>query len=344
MTPDIALFLAQDGIVNAAIYALIALALVLVFLVTRILFVPQGEFISYSALTLAAFGLGQVPATIWVLLVGAVASAVMSALRERRRIGRIRLARGQVGLVVYALVVVLLVEWLAPTRPPQWIAIPLTLATIVPLGPILYTTMFEGIARSSNLTLLIAAVALHYALVGVGLLLFGAEGARTEPLSDASFSLGPMLVSSQSVLVVLATAGIMVLLYLFFSRSIQGKALRATAISRAGAQLVGIRPAEAGRLSFLFAAAIGAVSGVLVSSLTTIYYDSGFLVGLKGFVAAIIGGLASYPLAVAGALLVGLLEAFSSFWLSAFKEVIVFALIIPVLLWRSFRAPHTDGE
>ena len=74
------------------------------------------------------------------------------------------------------------------------------------------------------------------------------------------------------------------------------------------------------------------------------YYDSGFLVSLKGFVGAIIGGLVSYPLAAAGALLVGLLEAFSSFWASGFKEVIVFTLIIPVLLWRSLTAHHHEDE
>ncbi len=148
--------------------------------------------------------------------------------------------------MAYALVVVALVTWLAPLKPSMWIAIPLTLALIVPLGPILYTTVFEGIARASNLTLLIAAVALHYALVGIGLLLFGAEGARAAPLSDAAFVLGPILITAQSVLVVLATAAIMVLLYVFFSRSIEGKALRATAISREGAKLVGIRPCMRG--------------------------------------------------------------------------------------------------
>lgn len=344
MTLDIALFLAQDGIVNASIYALIALALVLVFLVTRILFVPQGEFVSFSALTLATFSLGHVPATIWVLLGGAIASAGMTVWREHARTGRLRMPRGQILLVAYAAAITLATALIAPGKPPQWVAILLTLAIVIPLGPILYTVFFEGIARSSNLTLLIAAMALHYALVGVGLLLFGAEGARSEPVIDAAITLGPLLISMQSLLVIIATGMIMAVLFTFFNRSIHGKALRATAISREGAKLVGIRPTEAGRLSFLFAAAIGAVSGILIASLTTVYYDSGFLVGLKGFVAAIIGGLVSYPAAVAGALIVGLLEAFSSFWLSAFKEVIVFALIIPVLLWRSVRAPHTEGE
>ncbi len=74
------------------------------------------------------------------------------------------------------------------------------------------------------------------------------------------------------------------------------------------------------------------------------YFDSGFMVSLKGFVGAIIGGLVSYPLAAAGAVLVGLIEAFSSFWASAYKEIIVFTLIIPVLLWRSLNSHHVEEE
>ena len=82
----------------------------------------------------------------------------------------------------------------------------------------------------------------------------------------------------------------------------------------------------------------------MIAPITTIYYDTGFLIGLKGFVAAIIGGLASYPLAAMGAIAVGLLESFASFWASAYKEVIVFTLIIPVLLWRSLTSAHHDED
>ncbi|MCB1929182.1 MAG: branched-chain amino acid ABC transporter permease, partial [Rhodocyclaceae bacterium] len=99
-----------------------------------------------------------------------------------------------------------------------------------------------------------------------------------------------------------------------------------------------------GKLTFLLAGLIGTLSGVLIAPITTIYYDTGFLIGLKGFVAAIIGGLGSFPLAAAGALLVGLLESFASFWASAYKEVIVFTLIIPVLLWRSLTSHHVEEE
>ena len=110
------------------------------------------------------------------------------------------------------------------------------------------------------------------------------------------------------------------------------------------AAFVGIGTTQAGRLAFTLAAGLGALCGILVAPLTTIYYDSGFLIGLKGFVGAIIGGLVSYPLAAAGSILVGLLESYSSFWASAYKEVIVFTLIIPVLLWRSLASPHSEEE
>ncbi len=128
------------------------------------------------------------------------------------------------------------------------------------------------------------------------------------------------------------------------ARTLSGKALRATAINRSGARLMGISTVMAGKLSFLLAAAIGAFSGILIAPITTVYYDTGFLVGLKGFVGAIIGGLASYPLAAAGAVLVGLLESFSSFWASSYKETIVFTVIIPVLLWRSLVSRHPVAE
>ena len=123
-----------------------------------------------------------------------------------------------------------------------------------------------------------------------------------------------------------------------------GGALRATALNRVGARLVGIAPNLAGSLTFALAALLCAFSGILIGPITTVYYDSGFLISLKGFVGAIIGGLVSYPLAAGGALLVGLLESFSSFWASAFKEVIVFTLIIPVLLWRSLTTRHHEED
>jgi branched-chain amino acid transport system permease protein len=220
----------------------------------------------------------------------------------------------------------------------------LALAIVAPMGPYLYRIAFQPLSEASILVLLIAAVGAHLSMTGLCLLFFGPEGLRAAPLSTARFSVGPIPVSGQNIAICLAALGLMLALFVFFERTILGKALRATAVNRLGARLVGVRTALSGQLAFLIAAAIGALSGVLIAPITTIYYDSGFLIGLKGFVAAIVGGLVSYPIAVLAAVFVGIVEAFSSFWASSFKEIIVFLMIIPVLVVRSLTTTHVEED
>lgn len=343
MDLQIALLLSQDGIVNGAIYALLALALVLVFAVTRVIFIPQGEFVAFGALTLASLQTGQPPGTLWLLLAFGVAVLAIDA-PAALKLGAARFLKLLGWQLIYPLALLASVFWLAPREWPMLLQILLTLAVVLPLGPQLYRLAYQPIAEAPVLVLLIVSVAVHLALVGLGLLFFGAEGSRTPAFSEASFDVGGLTISGQSLWVVGASAVLIVALYLFFEKSLYGKALRATAVNRAGARLMGISTTLAGKLSFLLASAIGALSGILIAPITTVYYDTGFLIGLKGFVGAIVGGLASYPVAAAGALLVGLLEAFSSFWASAYKEVIVFTLIIPVLVWRSLTTRHHEEE
>ncbi len=344
MDMAIALVLGQDGITNGAIYALLALALVLVFAVTRVIFIQQGEFVAYGALTLAMMQGGTVPATVWLLVaMGAMVTALdgTAALRA----GQARRAAAVAGWnLVYPLGLAGALTVLPAKDLHLALQVVLTLAVVVPLGPMMYRLMYQPIAAAPVLILLIVSVAVHLTMVGLGLLFFGAEGQRTPPFSDASFDLGPLMISGQTLWVLATSALLIVALYQFFERTLYGKALRATAINRVGARLMGISPTLAGKLTFFLAAFIGALSGVLIAPITTIYYDTGFLIALKGFVAAIIGGLASYPIAALGALIVGLLEAFASFWASAYKEVIVFTLIIPVLLWRSLNSHHVEEE
>ncbi|MEO8836141.1 MAG: branched-chain amino acid ABC transporter permease, partial [Caldimonas sp.] len=211
-------------------------------------------------------------------------------------------------------------------------------------GPLVYRLAYQRLADATVLVLLIVSVGVHFVLTGLGLVFFGAEGFRNPSFWGARFAVGPVTLSGQTVFIFLASIALIVSLWLFFERTLRGKALRATAVNRLGARLMGISTTGAGKLSFALAAFIGALSGLLIGPTTTVFYDSGFLIGLKGFVAAIFGGLASYPAAALGALFVGVIESFSSFYASAFKEVIVFTLIIPVLLWRSFQHGHDDEE
>lgn len=344
MTLEIALLLAQDGIVSGAIYALLALALVLVFSVTRIIFIPQGEFVAFGALTLAAIQAGRVPGTLWLLAAAGVAVSAADGVRLVRAGAARRLPRTLAVHLGVPAALGVAVATLPLASLPAWLQVPLALALVVPLGPALYRLVYEPVAGASVLVLLIVSVALHLALVNVGLLAFGAEGVRTAPFSDARFAAGGIPVSAQSLWVVGFSIALFAALSAFFGRTTLGKALRASAMNRTGARLVGIRPALTGRWSFGLAALVGACSGVLVAPITTIYYDNGFLMGLKGFVGAIVGALSSYPLAAAGALLVGLIEALASFEASAYKEAIVFALIIPVLMWRSLRTHHVEED
>ena len=117
-------------------------------------------------------------------------------------------------------------------------------------------------------------------------------------------------------------------------------------MNRTGARLMGIRPQRSGTIAFLLGSLLAAVSGILIAPVNTIFYDSGFLIGLKAFVGAIIGGLVSFPVTAIGSVFVGILESFAAFLSSPFKEVIVFSILIPVLLWRSYslRADRGGGR
>ena len=344
MDLQIFVLLGQDGVTNGAIYALLALALVLVFAVTRAIFIPQGEFVAYGALTLASLQAGKVPGTIWLLLSLGTAIVLIDGVRLMRE-GRFRRLPP---LLIYNIGIPLAFAGglfvVPPAQLPLAAQVVVSMLLVVPLGPMIYRLAYQPVASASVLVLLIVSVAVHLALIGLGLLFFGAEGSRTPAFTDISFELAGAPLQGQTILVVVASALLIIGLYFFFERTVYGKALRATAMNRTGARLMGIPPVLAGKLCFTFAAAIGAFSGILIAPITTIYYDSGFLIGLKGFVGAIIGGLASYPVAALGALLVGLLESYSSFYASAFKEVIVFTMIIPVLLWRSLTTHHAEDD
>lgn len=348
---DLGIFalLSQDGVTNGAIYALLAMSLVLVFSVTRIIFLPQGEFIGYGALTVAALQTGHFPRLVWMLVgMGVITFAVeaYSALRQRG-VGSAPwrgLVRSALAWIAYPLMLLALVRAFSWVDVPMAVQILLALAMTVPLGAMIYRVAFQPIAEAHVLVLLIVAVGVHFGLLGMGLFLFGPEGSVTRPFSDWTGHLGAMMISGQSVAVLAVSAGLIGLLSIFFHRTLTGKALRATAVNRRGAQLVGIATAQAGRLAISLAAALGTLAGSLIAPLNAVAYDTGFVLALKGFVAAVVGGLASYPLAALGAILVGLLESYSSFWASAYKEVIVFTLIIPVLAWRSLNTVHGDEE
>ena len=174
MDSTIFLFLLQDGITSGAIYALLGLALVLVFAVTRVILIPQGEFVTFGALTFAALSAGKVPGTVGLLVMMGAIACGFELFAMRRVFSPRRLLRALAGYIVLPLVIAGSTVALAPRRYGIGVDVVLTLALVAPLGPYLYRIAFQPMAQASVLTLLIAAVGAHLALLGYSLIVFGA--------------------------------------------------------------------------------------------------------------------------------------------------------------------------
>ena len=345
MTWDVALILGIDGLANGSVYLLAGLGLVLIFSVTRVVFVPFGDIAAFAALSLAAFETGRVPATIGMVAALAALAVVIEVTRLVRRGELARIPKAVLFWGVLPLLPCLLAWFVVRPGVPAAMHVAVAVLLVVPLAPLLARIVFQPIADASVLVLLIVSLALHFLLAGLGLLFFGPEGSRTQPLATGSVMLGEGFpVSAQVILMVASAIVLSGLFFLVFERTVAGKALRATAINRVGARLVGIRPARTALLAYGCASLLAGLIGVLIAPVMTMYYDSGFIIGLKAFVAAIIGGLVSYPMMAVGALGVGMVESFASFWSGALKDVIVFSLLIPVLMLRSFMTTHAEED
>jgi branched-chain amino acid transport system permease protein len=344
MTFEIFVLLVQDAIGTGAIYVLMALGIVLIFNVTRVIFVSYGDLVAYSALTLGSFELQRMPGTVWLVLTLAGLAFLVEAasLIQQKRFAL--LPKAFLTWVIIPAIPVAAAFLIGAQNLSLPVAMLLTIALVLPLGPLLYRVVFQPIATAPVLVLLMVAVALHFAITGLALLYFGPEGLRTQPFVRGDVTIGGFGIPQQLILIVSAAAAFSLMLFFFFRFTVIGKALRAVAINREGARLVGIWTTRAGAMSFLLAAAIAAVAGILIAPTTTIYYDTGLIVGLKGFIGSVVGGFVSYPLAAVGAIVIGLVESFGSFYYSALKDAIVFAAIIPIVLWRWLYVSAHDAD
>lgn len=189
---------------------------------------------------------------------------------------------------------------------------------------------------ASTLTLIIITIGLALAIRGIALLIWG-----TFPYKLPPFTVGPPLrpfgamIRLQSLWVMGVTLLVLILLYLFFELTVTGKSLRACAINRVAARLMGIDPDRMSLLSFGLSGALGAVGGILVSPIIFPTYDMGVMLGLKGFVAAAMGGLASYPVAALGGLILGVVESYGAGLVaSGLKDAIALFLLFVILVYK----------
>src|SRR5690606_9672341 len=155
----------QDGITNGAIYALLGLAMVMVFAVTRVVFIPQGEFVAYGSLTYAILETGMMPATAWMLIGFGVAAFIMDLWSERATQTVKSVARNAVQKLVIPILIAAATYFVVKsgfTKGGQpLLSALLTILIVAPMGPYLYRIAFQPIADATVLTLLIAAVGVH---------------------------------------------------------------------------------------------------------------------------------------------------------------------------------------
>jgi branched-chain amino acid transport system permease protein len=204
------------------------------------------------------------------------------------------------------------------------------------IGIVFERLALRPVKDPNPLTLIIITVGGGVFIKGVAMLIWGKEAYSLPSFSgDAPFRLGAATLLPQNLWVIGLTALVLLAMELFFRRTLVGKAMRACAYNARAARLVGISHGRMVQLSFALAAALGAAAGILIAPLTLGVYDMGTMLGLKGFCAAIMGGLGSSLGGVLGGLILGVAESLGSGLISSgYRDAVAFFLLLLVLFLK----------
>jgi branched-chain amino acid transport system permease protein len=218
---------------------------------------------------------------------------------------------------------------------PLAAAVPLAVAGAAAVGVLVEKLAIEPARNADVVTLIIITIGVALFLRGLAQVVWDKRIHSLPAFSgSAPIQLGGASVVPQSLWVLGGAAVAVTALGWFFGRTLAGKAMRATAHNALAARLMGIDTRAVMRTSFALAALLGALGGVLTAPITFTAYDAGVMLGLKGFAAAMLGGLGSFAGAVAGGLLLGLVEGLGAgFVSSAYKDAIAFVVILAVLFF-----------
>jgi branched-chain amino acid transport system permease protein len=221
---------------------------------------------------------------------------------------------------------------------PMGAAVPAAVAGVTLTGALVE---FLGVrpSRSRNhLVLIFLTIGLSILLRGVMQKVWGKNPLAVPPLAgEQPLTILGATILPQAIWILLATALAITLLVLFFRYTTTGLAMRAVASNPTAAAVVGLTVRRLRTLSFALAGFLGGLVGVFITPITTLRYDVGVLLGLKGFAAAILGGFGSFPGAIVGGVALGLLESLGAAYVSSvWKDTIAFLVLLLVLFVR----PH----
>ena len=221
---------------------------------------------------------------------------------------------------------------------PVWIALPLTILCVMAVGLIVEKLVIRREVVFSPLLSICITLGVASFSRGVALLVFGSNPYKVPALSgDAVFTIFGVTIQAQVLWVLAFTALISVGLYFFFGKTMWGKAMRACAEDQSMALLVGIPAKLMVRLSFMLSGGLGGLAGLLVSPITLVDYEAGAILGFKGFVCAVLGGLGNYPGAILGGLLLGVAESLGAGYISSlYRDTIPFIILILLFIFRPY--------
>ncbi|MEW6447791.1 MAG: branched-chain amino acid ABC transporter permease [Bacillota bacterium] len=219
---------------------------------------------------------------------------------------------------------------------PALLAYPVAVILAGVIGGLMERTIIYPARKASVLTLIIITIGAAIAIRGAALLIWRTHPYTLPPFLSAApiHFLGAVIVPQSLLILGFAVLAVLAL-FAFFDFTFTGKAVRAAMINRTAAQLVGINPGRLSLFAFSFSGGIAALAGIFITPVTMATYDMGFMLGLKGFVAAILGGVTSATGAIVGGVLLGIIESFAAGTVSSgLKDAIAMAVMIIVLLTR----------
>ena len=205
------------------------------------------------------------------------------------------------------------------------------IGALIEIGPIRH-------ARSKQIIVLIfLTIGISEVLRGTAQEVWGTDNVGVPAFSGENpiHLLGGGTIVPQHIWIFAITVLVMLMLHYFFKKTLMGKAMRATAVNRRAAALAGISVNRITLFSFAFSGALGAVAGIIIAPISTTSYDTGIMLGLKGFAAAILGGYGNFAGAILGGIILGLLESLGAGLVSSqYKDAIAFFVLLLVLFLK----------
>lgn len=219
---------------------------------------------------------------------------------------------------------------------PYLIGFALTIIIVSLLGWTMEYLLIRRAKGADAISLIILTIGTSIFVKGIASVVWGKDQLRVAPFTENTpINVANATITPQAIWVVVIMLLVVFLLYILIDKTMVGKAFQASSVNPLAARLMGISPKRMSSLSFTLSAALGALAGLAIAPIMFPAYDMGTMLGIKGFSAAILGGLGSAPGAVIGGLLIGLLESLGAGYISSgMKDAITFSAILLILLIR----------